>query len=268
MVPLPYRVTGRQQETPDTATLTLEPLGEPMVAPQAGQFSMVYAFGVGEVPISVSGRSGNGRILHTLRAVGAVTEALHNAHVGQVLGLRGPYGTDWGLPAPTGADLIIAAGGIGLAPLRPVVYHALDNRDRYGRVHVLIGARTPTDLVYSEEYDRWRAAGADVLVTVDRAEASWSGRVGVVTGLIGEVAVDPRTTVAFVCGPEVMMRFAARALTGRGVPSSAIRISLERNMRCGVGLCGHCQLGPLLICRDGPVTTYDVAEPLMLVKEL
>jgi anaerobic sulfite reductase subunit B len=268
MVPLPYRVTDRQQETADSSTLTLEPLGEPMVSPLAGQFSMVYAFGVGEVPISVSGRTGNGGVLHTLRAVGAVTRALHDTRVGQVLGLRGPYGTDWGLPAPTGDDLIIAAGGIGLAPLRQVVYHALDERDRYGSVHVLIGARTPADLLYTGEYDRWRTAGADVRVTVDRADTSWTGRVGVVTGLIGGVAVDPRSTTAFVCGPEVMMRFAARALTGRGIPSPAIRISLERNMRCGVGLCGHCQLGPLLVCRDGPVTTYDLAESLLLVKEL
>jgi anaerobic sulfite reductase subunit B len=268
MVPLPYRVTDRQQETADTATFTLEPVGEAMVSPLAGQFSMVYAFGVGEVPISVSGHTGNGGVLHTLRAVGAVTQVLHDTRVGQVLGLRGPYGTDWVLPAPTGTDLIIVAGGIGLAPLRPVVHHALDERDRYRDVHVLIGARTPADLLYTGEYERWRKAGADVRVTVDRADTSWTGRVGVVPGLIGEVDVDTRSTVAFVCGPEVMMRFAARALTGRGVPASAIRISLERNMRCGVGLCGHCQLGPLLICRDGPVVTYDLAESLMLVREL
>jgi anaerobic sulfite reductase subunit B len=268
MVPLPYRVTARRQETADTATLTLEPVGAPMTPPAPGQFSMVYAFGVGEVPISVSGSTGTGQIVHTLRAVGAVTRALHNAPVGAVLGLRGPFGTTWGLPAPAGADLVIVGGGIGLAPLRPVVRHALDRRERYRRVVVLVGARTPADLLYADSYDAWRAGGADVRVTVDRDDPGWTGHVGVVTTLMADLGVDPFDTVAFVCGPEVMMRFAARRLMSLGVPAARVRVSLERNMRCGVALCGHCQLGGLLVCRDGPVVGYDAAEPLMMVKEL
>jgi NAD(P)H-flavin reductase len=227
---------------------------------------MVYAFGVGEVPISVSDRSATGDIVHTLRSVGAVTHALSTVECGAMLGLRGPYGTDWAIP--DGGDLAVLAGGIGLAPLRPVIRHALAHRSRYGRVAVLIGARTPTDLLYTNEFDEWRAAGLDVRVTVDRADASWTGRVGVVTTLLDGVPLDPATTTAFVCGPEVMLRFAARALVNRGVPESAIRVSLERNMRCGVGLCGHCQLGPWLLCRDGPVVGYDRAAPLLEVKEL
>ncbi|NJC72456.1 oxidoreductase [Planosporangium thailandense] len=268
MMPLPYRVTGRRQETSDTATLILEPVRQPMAAARPGQFSMVYAFGVGEVPISVSGPPDADLVVHTLRAVGAVTRALHDARVGQVLGLRGPYGTDWGLPVPVGSDLVIVGGGIGLAPLRPAVYHALDQRARYRRVAVLIGARTPDDLLFTKEYDDWRAGGVEVGVTVDRADTTWAGRVGVVPDLITGLEFAPESTVALVCGPEVMMRFTARALLRRGVPPAAVRVSLERNMHCGTALCGHCQLGPLLLCRDGPVVGYDRAQPLTGVKEL
>jgi NAD(P)H-flavin reductase len=266
MSPVAYRVTARRQETADTATLTMEPVAAAIGTPLPGQFSMVYAFGVGEVPISVSGRAGAAGIVHTLRSVGAVTKALHDAEVGQVLGVRGPFGTDWGVPAPAGAELVVVAGGIGLAPLRPVIEHALDNRERYRRVLVLVGARTPADLLYAASYDEWRERGADVRVTVDRADGSWRGRVGVVPGLIEDI--DPAGAVGFVCGPEVMMRFSARALLDCGLPAEAIRVSIERNMRCGIGLCGHCQLGPVLVCRDGPVGSYDRVAPLLDVKEL
>jgi anaerobic sulfite reductase subunit B len=266
MVPVRYRVRSRLVETADTVTLVLTPVDEPIRAPKPGQFTMVYAFGVGEVPISVSGRSATGDIVHTLRAVGAVTTALSTVDCDDIVGLRGPYGTDWAVP--DGGDLVVMAGGIGLAPLRPVIRHAVEERSRYGRVAVLIGARTPGDLLYVNEFDRWRAAGLTVRVTVDRADSGWRGHVGVVTTLLDGLPVDPAATTAFVCGPEVMMRFAARALTDRGVPPRAVRVSLERNMRCGVGLCGHCQLGPLLVCRDGPVVGYDRAAPLLSVKEL
>jgi NAD(P)H-flavin reductase len=268
MLPLPYRVDSRREETADTVSLVLAPVREPIAPPLPGQFTMVYAFGVGEVPVSVSGREGGARIVHTLRAVGAVTRALHGTRPGDVLGVRGPFGTDWGLPAPAGADLVVIAGGIGLAPLRPVIRHALDERSRYGRVSVLVGARTPEDLLYPGEYEAWRAADVDVRVTVDRADTRWAGHVGVVTTVLDGVLADASRTTAFVCGPEVMMRFAARALTDRGVAAGSVRVSLERNMRCGVALCGHCQLGPLLLCRDGPVVGYDRAAGLMSVKEL
>ncbi len=266
MTPVRYRVDSRRVETANTVTLVLMPVDAPIRTPRPGQFTMVYAFGVGEVPISVSGHEGSAGIVHTLRSVGAVTRALSTVECGAVLGVRGPYGTDWGLPA--GGDLVVMAGGIGLAPLRPVVRHAVEHRERYGTVAVLIGARTPADLLYPDEYDVWRAAGIEVQVTVDRADAGWTGHVGVVTTVLDGLGVDPAVTTAFVCGPEVMMRFAARALVDRGVPAAAVRVSLERNMRCGDALCGHCQLGPLLVCRDGPVVGYDRAAPLMAVKEL
>jgi NAD(P)H-flavin reductase len=234
---------------------------------------MLTAFGVGEVPISLSGlvNTGDGRarrLVHTLRAVGAVTTVLHAARPGGVIGVRGPFGTGWDLSSAAGRDVVIVAGGIGLAPLRPVVLAMLADRSRHGRVSLLVGARTPADLLYADELARWSQAGIDVAVTVDRPGDGWTGQVGVVTTLIPHAGVEPANSVAFVCGPEVMMRFAAQALVAHGLPARQVQVSLERNMRCGVGWCGHCQLGPLLVCRDGPVVDWAQAEPLVSVREL
>jgi anaerobic sulfite reductase subunit B len=273
MVPAPYRVVDRREETYDTVTLTLEPVAEPITTFRPGQFTMLYAFGVGEVPISISGAGDGGagdgtRLVQTLRAVGAVTRALCAAAVGATIGVRGPYGTDWDVPSAAGQDLVIVAGGIGLAPLRPVVSAALAERTRYRRVVLLIGARSPRDLLFTEQFADWRAHGADVAITVDQADATWAGDVGLVTSLVDRAAFDPGRCTAFVCGPEVMMRFTARSLERRGVSAEKIRVSLERDMKCGVGLCGHCQLGPLLVCRDGPVHRYGDIAGLLVVKEL
>lgn len=266
MTPVPYRVAARREQTRDTVTLTLEPVRAPIAEPSPGQFTMVYAWGIGEVPISVSGVVPV--IEQTVRAVGAVTRALCAARPGTPLGLRGPFGTAWGLEDARGRDLVLAAGGIGLAPLRPAVLAALAERDRYGRIVLLVGARTPADVLYAAELEDWRARGVHVEVTVDHAEAGWTGHVGLITSLVDLVDTDPARTAALVCGPEIMMRLTARALVDRGVPVGHVRISLERNMRCGVGRCGHCQLGPRLLCRDGPVVPYEPALRLMAVKEL
>ena len=267
MIPSRYRISARVQETADTVTFALTPLDRPLPEPTPGQFHMLYAFGVGEVPISVSGRVSRTVHQHTLRAVGAVTKALHDASPATVIGVRGPFGRGWRPPLP-GCDLVIVGGGIGLAPLRPVIQHAVANRGIYGRVTVVIGARSPADLLYGREYPRWEASGIAVRSTVDAAGTGWHGHVGVVTALLPGLVDDPAATVAMLCGPEVMMRYAAGALMDQGVPPGAVQVSLERNMRCGIGECGHCQLGPLLVCRDGPVTGYDLAQPLLSVKEL
>jgi NAD(P)H-flavin reductase len=266
--PARYRVAARRDETADTATLVLHPVGDAIAPVRAGQFTMLYAFGVGEVPISVSGAPGGRALVQTVRAVGAVTRALHGARPGTVLGVRGPFGTDWAVAGAAGRDLVLVAGGIGLAPLRPVLLQALANRDAYGRIVLLVGTRSPRDLLFAEELAAWRARGVHVEVTVDQSAPGWDGHVGLVTALLPAVRIDPANTVAFVCGPELMMRFAADALVARGVPASAIRVSLERNMQCGQALCGHCQLGPVLLCRDGPVVGYDRAAPLLTVEEL
>jgi anaerobic sulfite reductase subunit B len=268
MAPRPFRVVRRRRETADTWTLELEPVEGPPLEVSPGQFTMLYAFGIGEVPISVSGDTA-GPLIHTVRAVGAVTEAICASRPGTVLGVRGPFGNAWPCNSETGCDVVIVAGGIGLAPLRPAIYHLLARRGYYGEVAILYGSRTPGDLLYTRELERWRGRfDLQVDVTVDRAMDGWRGKVGVVPKLIATARFDPDAAVALVCGPEIMMRFAAQGLADAGVHAGRIHVSMERHMDCGVGLCGHCQLGPTLICRDGPVYRWDEIAPLMEVREL
>jgi len=271
MVPVPYRVRNRVTENRDSVTLCLEPLGETLPTPRPGEFMMLSAFGVGEVAISVSGDPSvtDGSITHTIRSVGAVSDALCNAQPGTALGVRGPFGTSWGLAEAVGRDLVIVAGGVGLAPLRPVVLGALADRASYGRVVLIAGARSRDDFLFEGELADWaQERPVEVHLTVDVPIQGWPGEVGFVTKSLVTLALDPDRTTAFLCGPEQMMSRGAQVLVGKGMAAGDIRVSLERNMQCGIGWCGHCQLGPLLLCRDGPVVGYDVAEPLLQVKEL
>jgi NAD(P)H-flavin reductase len=268
MWPARYVVAGRRHETHDTVSLMLRPVGNPIEPPLPGQFTMLYAYGVGEVPISVSGVGRSHELLQTIYMAGAVTRALCAAAPGDMIGVRGPFGTGWPLSAAEGRDLLVVAGSIGLAPLRQAVLTALAHRASYNRVVLLVGARSPDRLLFARELDTWRRRGADVRVTVYAAHADWKGDVGTVAGLIDKVVRDPARTVAFVCCAEIVMRFTARELLVRGVAAENILVSLERNMKCGTALCGHCQLGPLLLCRDGPVVTYAEAAPLAAKKEL
>jgi NAD(P)H-flavin reductase len=269
--PVLYEVLDRAQETHDTWTLWLAPGdGSAAIEPfEPGQFAMLYAFGAGEAPISVSAVEDGGVVVHTIRAVGAVTRALCASQPGGVVGVRGPFGTAWPLAVAEGGDLVLIAGGIGLAPLRPVVRAVLAGRERFGEVTILYGGRAPRELLYVSEVEDWRGRfDVDVDVIVDAADGGWRGRVGVVTRLIPRAVFDPERTIAMMCGPEVMMRFAAAALKDRGLADDRVWLSLERSMACGVGHCGHCQLGPLFICKDGPVVRRDAVEPLMRVAEL
>jgi NAD(P)H-flavin reductase len=206
--------------------------------------------------------------VHTVRAVGAVTSALCASGPGDVIGFRGPFGRGWPLAAAEGRDVVIVAGGLGLAPLRPAVHALLARRERYGRVSVLCGGRSPSELLYDDEVEGWRAGGLDVELIVDVPDDAWRGHVGVVTRLIRRAAFDPDRMLAMACGPEVMMRFAAAALLERGLAHQDIWLSLERSMKCGTGHCGHCQLGPLFVCKDGPVVRLDAVEELLRVEEL
>ena len=271
LAPEAYRVMSNRRETADTCTLELEPAGDTRLARFApGQFAMLYAFGAGEAPISVSAyEATSGRVTHTIRGVGAVTRALCAAEAGQQVGVRGPFGTPWPLAAAEGRDVLLVAGGLGLPPLRPVLDHVLSHRDRFGSVTLLYGGRSPGELLYRAELERWRGRpDADVEVTVDRAGVDWRGGVGVVTSLIPRASVEPANTVAMVVGPEVMMRFTVAALRDRGVAPERIHVSLERSMHCAVGLCGHCMLGPEFVCRDGPVFPYARVERWLGVREL
>lgn len=271
VTPAPFRVADRRRETHDTWTLRLLPAaGSRPLHCLPGQFAMVYAFGAGEVPISVSEAcDGGDGVVHTVRAVGAATRAICAAGRGDVLGLRGPFGAPWPLDRAEGRDVLVVAGGLGLAPLRPVVQEVLRHPARYGRVTVLYGGRRPSELLYRAELDRWgRAGGVAVEVTVDTAPPGWTGPVGVVPRLLDRARFTPARTVAFVCGPEVMMRFTLAALEERGVPAGSAWLSLERSMKCATGHCGHCQLRELFVCKDGPVLRADVVEPIMRVPEL
>jgi NAD(P)H-flavin reductase len=268
MVPLLCRVRRVEKETHDTFTLELDADGDFPFQP--GQFNMLYVFGVGEVPISVSGDCARPRrLLHTIRAAGTVTRAMADCRRGAALGLRGPYGQPWPVQQAAGRDIVLVAGGIGLAPLRPVLYEIVSHRRNFGRVVLLYGTRSPEDVLFRRELQHWRESGRlDVETTVDRAIAPWPGHVGVVTKLIAEARFDASNTLAFICGPEVMMRFAAEELRKRGVALERIFVSLERNMKCAVGFCGHCQFGPTFLCKDGPVFAYHRVKRLLEMREI
>ncbi|HUW16443.1 MAG TPA: FAD/NAD(P)-binding protein [Actinomycetes bacterium] len=263
-----FRVVDRQQDTGDTVTLALAPLdGEPL-AFVPGQFTMLGRVGVGEVPISISGNPDRGLLVHTIRDVGGVTHEIAASDVGDVLEVRGPYGQGWCVEDGQGSDVVVIAGGIGLAPLRPAVLRLLSERHKYRSVSLLYGARTPSDRLYPSELARWRDHDIDVMEVVDHGTQEWLGRVGLVTTLVPRATFEPSHTLALVCGPEVMMRFVTLALLDLGVAPDHIRLSMERSMKCGVGLCGHCQLRELFVCVDGPVLDYATLAPLLAVREL
>jgi len=260
-----------RRETLDTFSLELEPLQGPAAFPFVpGQFNMLYLFGVGEVAISISGNpAGKLGPAHTTREVGTVTRAMARLKKGGILGVRGPFGHGWPLAEAAGKDVVLVAGGIGLAPLRPALYQLMAQRANYGRVVLLYGVRTPEDILYWQELDRWRRAAAlEVYLTVDRATGGWPGNVGVVTSLIPRAPFDPHNALALVCGPEIMMRYTTLELRKRGLPVHSIYLSLERNMKCGIGNCGHCQAGPVFVCRDGPVFRFDRVKDWMDIREL
>jgi len=271
MVPRIVRVRKRTRELPGHVTLELEPAdGAPLPRYLPGQFTMMYAFGVGEIPVSISGDANDAsRLVQAIRSVGAVSEAVTSLQAGDLLGLRGPFGTAWPTEELAGQDVVVVAGGLGLAPLRPSIYHLLANRGQFGKVVLLYGTRSPEEILYRRQLETWRRRlDVQIEVTVDHAGSDWRGNVGVVTRLIPKLAIDEHHATALVCGPEVMMRYAARALGEAGVPSERIYLSMERNMKCAIGLCGHCQFGPTFICKDGPVMPYDRIADIFAMREV
>jgi NAD(P)H-flavin reductase/formate hydrogenlyase subunit 6/NADH:ubiquinone oxidoreductase subunit I len=246
-------VVAVRPETADTWTLTLGDLPSAIIHGTPGQFLMVDLPGFSAAPISIS-RYRPDSIDLTIRAAGASTRAITSLPLGSQLGLRGPLGRGWPVAAAEGRDVVVVAGGIGLAPLRPVVEAVLAARGHFDDVRVAVGARTPSDLMFLDDLEAWRARSDLTLeVTVDRAGPGWTGPVGVVTQLFDRAAIDPARSTAFVCGPEKMMQAATRTLAGRGLLPDRVFVSMERHMECGIGLCGHCQMGRYFVCRDGPV---------------
>lgn len=269
-MPILFRVERIRKETYDTFTFELENPEGKEFSFKPGQFNMLYVYGTGEVPISISGDPNNSRTLvHTIRAVGTVTKNMRQLKRGDLVGVRGPFGRPWPVEDAKGHDVIIVAGGIGLAPLRPVIYHLLTHREQYGKIILHYGARTPDDILFRQELETWRARfDFDVQVTVDRSTGSWRGNVGVVTLLIPKATFDPLQTIAMVCGPEIMMRFTVLELLKRDLTEDNIFLSGERNMKCGIGHCGHCQFGHLFVCKDGPVFRYSDTADLFKKREI
>jgi len=234
-----------------------------------GQFNILTMPGLGESAISISSSpEDTRRIGHTVRFVGNVTNAIGRLQVGDQIGVRGPFGTAWPMQKAVGQDIVIVAGGIGLPPLRSALYPIMNHRKNYGRVIVLYGARTPQDLQFTREYKQWEESGVELMVTVDRGDESWQGMVGVVPLLFYRLRLDPLKTIVMTCGPEIMIRFVIFEALARRITPDRIYVSMERNMRCGLGSCGHCQIGPYFVCKDGPVFTYEQLQPYFNVEEL
>ncbi|SDZ81163.1 FAD/NAD(P)-binding protein [Microbulbifer marinus] len=256
MVPDIYRIASRTEEFPGTCTLGITPHSGGRAGNfSAGQFNMLYAFGAGEVAISMSGSAQDGTYIHTIRSQGLATQALHRLREGEFLGVRGPFGSGWPMEQVAGRHLLIVAGGLGMAPLRPVIYSLLEGKTQPSSAQLFYGARRPQEMLYTGELQRWQQA-LKVVTTVDHAETEWPGQIGVITKPLGAATLDAENTVVFLCGPEVMMRFCIQVLLGKGVSADAIYLSMERNMKCAIGHCGHCQWGPNFICKDGPVFRY------------
>ena len=269
-VPRVAHVWDTRVETAGVRTVDLVVAGrDPLPAFAPGQFAMLYAFGVGEAAISFSGDpTGHTCITHTIRRAGAVSGALAALQPGDPVGLRGPFGRGWPMDQIVGRDFVVVAGGLGLAPLRPAILQALRPDAGADRIVLLYGARNPDLILYREELADWAEQGMEVRVTVDHADADWRGEVGLVTNLVARAAFDPRNTVAFVCGPEVMMRFSACTLLDAGVPAQRIWVSMERNMKCAIGHCGHCQFGADFVCKDGPVFRFDAVRTRLFRREI
>jgi NAD(P)H-flavin reductase len=271
LAPCWTEVVELQREIDKTGTLWLrfkDPASQKAYTFQPGQFNMLYLPGYGEAAISIcSDNEKRDTIGHTVRFVGNVTGGISRLKAGDQVGLRGPFGTHWPVEQLEGKDILLASGGIGLPPLRPVIYHIIRNRSKYGKVILLYGARSPGDLLYTAQFEEWRKADIDVQVTVDRADETWKGLVGVVPLLFYNFRLDQTKTVVMTCGPEIMIRFVVFEALARRIPADKIFVSLERNMKCGQGFCGHCQLGPYFICKDGPVFPYSALESYFSVEE-
>jgi len=266
--PVPFKIEKVVPELPDSFTLTLTPQeAEPPFVFAPGQFNMLYAFGHGEVPISLSGNPADtGKLIHTIRNVGSVTAALQKLRAGDSVGVRGPFGSSWPIEAARDRNVLIMAGGLGLAPLRSAIYYLLANRSDYGTISLLYGSRDPRSILFADEVEEW-SQKIRVSLTVDSASPDWNGQVGVVTELLSQRELVPNT-VALICGPEIMMRFCAYALLDGGLPPADIYVSMERNMKCALGFCGRCQYGPYFVCHDGPVFSFDRVEQLFKIREV
>lgn len=262
-----YEIVSRKKETPTTFTIELKRADGKQASFLAGQFNMVNVFGYGTCALSLSGKMSSHQSVHTVKELGPVTQALARMGVGERLFASGPYGRGWPLTS-AGKDILIIAGGVGIAPLRPVLYHLMAERNLYGHITVLYGAKEPEEILYKEEWDSFKKAGIDVIISVDRAEMSWKGHVGVIPSFIKKVHTIGPETLIFLCGPEIMIKFAIHELRKYKIQEENVFLSLERHMDCGKGHCGRCQMGPFILCTKGPILSLKEVEPYLFIKEI
>lgn len=270
MLPRPFRIRRVIREVPGVFTWHLEPEDGGSFSFRPGQFNMLYQFGIGEVPISISGDCRRRDLLmHTIRVAGSVTKEMAKLKAGDTIGVRGPFGNGWPIADAYGSDVIFVTGTIGLAPLRPLILEVLAERDKFGKVVLCYGSRGTDDILFEKDLHEWRGRfDTNVHVTVHSAPVGYRGRVGSVAAAVKVARIDGENTAAFVCRSEVMTKPAVDALAERGLSHDRIWVNLERNMKCGIGLCGHCQWGPTFMCKDGPVYRFDQVEARMRVREL
>lgn len=257
--PVMARLLKTQQMTDLEKLFTVELPGGRSLGNEPGQFVEISLFGIGEAPISITSSPGrsNGTFELCVRRVGDVTNALHQLEPGAVMGVRGPFGHGFPIDKMRGKDILFAAGGLGLPPLRSLINEVLDQRGSFGRVIILYGTKQPSEILFRDEIGEWsEREDVEFHMTVDRGDEDWQGNVGVITTLFPKVTINPRNTVAATVGPPIMYRFVLMELLGKGIPETQIYLSLERRMKCGVGKCGHCQINDLYCCQDGPVFRY------------
>lgn len=264
-----WRVVERLEEIVDTVSITITPADQSEFEFKPGQFCMVYIPGSGDIPISISGKAlGGDGIVLTVRSVGLVSDSICNLQPGDSIGIRGPFGTGWPVDLVSGHDFLAIGGGLGGAPLRPAIGAVISDPTRTHSNAYLYGSRTPDTVLFDAQLSDWsNAPNTEVMLTVDQGDTEWHGNVGLVTALLPRVEIEPTNTIVFICGPDLMMRFTALELLDLGVPAENVYLSLERNMQCGVGLCGHCQLGGKFICTDGPVFKYSEITELLAVSD-
>ncbi|MDT7042832.1 FAD/NAD(P)-binding protein [Candidatus Nitronereus thalassa] len=264
----PAIIVGKTQESPDILSLRLQFEDSEMRETfrfKAGQFNMLYVFGVGEVAISIVSDPDEPEFLdHTIRVVGRVTNVIGHMDIGDTLGIRGPFGKGWPMEEAKGKDVVVITGGLGCAPVVGAIEYMFRRREEYGAIKIIHGVKTPHDLLFRERFDQWRRhPNTDVLLASDEPGKTWHYHVGVVTELFDEVEVHPDKAIVMMCGPEIMMRVAVNMLSHRGLRPDGMYVSLERHMECGIGLCGHCQMGPFFLCKDGPVMRLDTILPFL-----
>ena len=264
-LPREAEIVSRTVESSDTFSLRLRLTDGLPYEFAPGQFNMLYLHGSGEVPISIVADEEDSNILtHTVRSVGRITRGLEQLAVGDRIGLRGPYGRGWPMTEAEGRDVVVVTGGLGCAPSVSIIHHMLAHRGRYGHLSILQGVKHTDDLIWRAQYEAWeQLPDVDVLLAADVAGPGWHGHVGLVTALFEQLQIEAQKTIAMLCGPEVMMRAAAEGLHAMGIAEQMIYLSMERNMQCAVGHCGHCQLGGAFVCKDGPVFVWPEIRSLL-----